>query len=328
MFVSNFYSFPRVKEFFGEMAKVKDENKIITTEKGETFTFPFYLTNPALLNLAEFKTGKWRGKLENHFPPSFVGLFYSFQHFLKVKVIWKSEITGEIGFAEKETIFKVLNNISHQNNNVLGMINDVTSINKNKLINELFPDDFILENDNVISLISEIKRINSYNDTNCKDDMEEYSRSMIEADKGFHRSVSVNDKFIVGNMNCIATVHLRKCLIQSGTQIFLTIDLKINKIDLIKLKLDCIETYPKEFLKPNIEENSWRESVKELKIVPGNRDKIEIVFPVPPELPSSITSKFVTLEWELLTSFLMEEEEFDLIIPLKFISLNLELNKK
>lgn len=336
MFVSNFYSFPRVKEFFGEMSKVKDENKIIFTEKGETFTFPFYLTEPSLLLLTEFETVRWRGKVPIEFPPSFIGLFYSFQHFLKVKIIWKSEITGEIGFTEKEMIFKVLNNNTNcsnnsNNRNVLGMVNDVTSINKNKFIDELFPDDLVLETMPmpVTMIMSEIKRIKSH--TEFKDDLEEYSRSRIEADKGYHRSISVSakDKTTDSNCICIATIHLRKCLIQPGTQIFMTIDLNTRiKIDLIKLKLDCIETYPSEFLKPNIEENSWRESVKELKLVPGSRDKIEIVFPVPPELFPSITSKFVTLKWELLTSFLMGEEEFNLIIPLEFISFNLELNKK
>ena len=333
MFVSNLYSFPRVKDFFGEMSKVKDEIKIISTEKGETFTFPFYLTNPSLLILTELKSVEWRGKLPIDLPPSFVGLFYSFQHFIKVKIIWKSEITGEIGFTEEQRVFKVLNNTA-PSDNVMGMIKDITCINKNEAIDELFPDDFIIET-NPIELIEEIKRIKSQEDAKTEDDnKEEYLRLLIESDTGYHRSISVentntrNANANANNDNCIATVHLRKSIIQPGTQLIMTIDLLTNKIDLIKLKLDCVEIYPSEFLKSNIEENLWRESVKEMKIIPGNRDKIEIVFPIPPEFPSSISGKFVTLKWELLMSFLIEAEEFNLIIPLKFIAFNLNINKK
>ena len=320
MFVSNFYSFPRVKEFFGEMSKVKEESKIIPTEKGETFTFPFYMTKPSLLILSEFTSVEWRGKLPCNLPPSFVGLFYSFQHFIKVKIIWKSEITGEIGFTEKELVFQVLNNKIIENTPI-GMINDITIIDKERAIDELFPDDLILE-EAPIKLIEEIKRIKSQADPVNTDDHNEYSRSLIEADRGYHRSLSVDESL------CIATVHLRKSIIQPGTQLIMAIELASNRIDLIKLKLDCIEIYPIDLLKQdNSEEISWRESVKEMKIVPGNRDKLEIVFPIPPELPPSISCKFVTLKWELLMSFMIGAEEFNLNIPLKFISFNLKLNK-
>ena len=329
LFVSNLYSFPRVRECFGEMARVKDESKIISTEKGETFSFPFYLTRPSLLIFAEFKSVKWRGKLPIGIPPSFIGLFYSFQHFIKVKIIWKSEITGEIGFTEEEIIFKVLNRVSCKNS-VMGVLNDATSINKNKVIEELFDDDFVIGNP--MNLIEEINRIKSHEDTKTNNDKEDYLRSLIESDSGYHRSISIEDENNSTSksgdtVNCISTVHLRKSVIQPGTQIFMTIDVA-RKIDLIKLKIDCIESYPHEFVKPGHENYSWRESVKELQIIPGNRDRIEVVFPVPPELPASFSGKFVTLEWELLTSFLIGAEEFKLIIPIKFISLNLKLNKK
>ena len=55
MFVHDFYSYPRLQEFFGDLSKLKSECKIISTDKGDTFTLPFYVTKPSLLT---FKTNE------------------------------------------------------------------------------------------------------------------------------------------------------------------------------------------------------------------------------------------------------------------------------
>lgn len=323
MFVSNFYSFPRVQEFFGEMSKLKEECKIISTDKGETFTFPFYVTKPSLLTFGESLENTWKGKLPNNVLSSFIGLFCSFQHLARVKIIWKCIETGQIGFTQSEIIFKVLSNPKYSNSSiVLGVLKDLKVPEKD--LDEIFPDNLIIEKEEDIKKLIEDLKTTRSSDDNI--DVDEVIRSIVESDIGYNRSISA-DINGTSSLN-IGTINLRKTFIKPGTQIFIQIDLNlISKIDLIKLKLDCIETYPSEFVIESDQRREWRDTVKEMKILPGCQDQIEIIFPVSPELISSISCKLFDLKWELLVNFKVNENYFDLKIPLNFISFKLEMNK-
>lgn len=329
MFVNNFYNFSRVKEFFGEMSKLKEECKIISTDKGETFTFPFYVTKPSLLTFGESLENTWKGKLPNIVSSSFIGLFCSFQHLARVKIIWKCIETGQIGFTQSEIIFKVLSNPKYPNSSiVLGVLKDSKVPEKD--FDKIFPDNLIIDEDiNKLKLLEEVNYLKTKRSLDIDDniDVDEVIRSIIESDFGYNRSISADINGI-SNFN-IGTINLRKTFIQLGTQIFIQIDLNlISKIDLIKLKLDCIETYPSEFVIESYQRREWRETVKEMNLLPGCQDRIEIIFPVSPELISSISCQLFDLKWELLINFKVNENYFDLKIPLNFISFKLKMNKR
>jgi hypothetical protein len=329
MFVSNFYSFTRVQEFFGEMAKVKEDCKIISTDKGETFTFPFYVTKPSLLTFPnEHETGEsksnfnWKGKLPKIVSASFIGLFCSLQHLARVKIIWKCVETGQIGVNESEIVFKVLSNPKYLNPSIiLGVLKDLKVPEKD--LDEIFPDDLIIEDMN--ELLEEINYLKS-NVIDDEEDVDEIVRSIVESDFGYNRSISAE---IDGASLNIGTIYLRKTFLNPGTQIFITIDLNLlSKIDLIKFKLDCIETYPAEMVLVSSDRREWRDTVKEMKISPGCQDRLEVIFPLSPELISSISCSLFDLKWELSVNFKVHENDFDLKIPLNFISFKFELNKK
>ena len=339
MFVSDFYNFQKVKEFFGEMSKLKEEIKIISTEKGETFTFPFYVTKPSLLTFPtdEKNHFKWKGRIPKRVSSSFIGLFCSFQQLARVKIIWKCLETGEIGVTQSEIIFKVICNPKYKNSSiVLGVLKDAKISEKD--FDEIFPDDLIIKNsvEDSKKLLEEIKYADESESEDEDFDVDEIVRSIVENDCGYNRSLSVEiaDAAVaadgVDKNLSIGTVYLSKTFIQPGTQIFITIeiDLKlISKIDLIKLKLECYEIYPIEFVVKDVEK-IWRDTVKEIKISPGFQDRLEIIFPISPELTSSITSKLFNLKWELIINFKIKNEDFDLRIPLNFISFKFQLNKK
>lgn len=332
MFVSNFYSFPLVQEFFGEMAKVKEESKIISTDKGETFSFPFYVTKPSLLTFPNGEQGEteknlnlnWKGKLPKNISASFIGLFCSFQHLASVKIIWKCVETGKIGVTQSEIGFQVLSNPNYSNSSVvLGVLKDAQVPEKD--LDEIFPDDLIIKEAEVNNLIEEINNLKSYLIIENEEDVDQIIRSIVESDCGYNRSISAE---INGTNLNIGKIYLRKTFIHPGTQIFIKIDLNlVSRINLIKLKLECIETYPIKFIHHN-DKKVWRDTVKEMKISPGCQDRLEIIFPVSPELISTVSCPLFDLKWELAINFKVDQNDFDLKIPLNFISFKFELNKK
>lgn len=320
MFVSDFYSFPRVQEAFGQLAKVKDEFKMLSTEKGEIFMLPFYMTKPSLLTITnETAEINWRGRLPRDIPSSFIGLFCSFQHFVRVKIIWKSLETGEIASREEEVVFKV---IGLHARNVLGILNDAQIIVKD--LDTIFPDDFILDSSSKVDdLLREIRQIQEGSLNNDKFPVEEFLRSIVEGDTGYNRSLSVE---IDKKSSTIASIHLKKTKIHPGSQIFLTINL-LKRVEMIKLVLNCVETYPTEYLNPMINEKSWQDTVKVIKLSPGLQDRLDLIIPVPPDLPATSSSQFYSFRWELLINFSVGGRDFDLKVPIEFYRLNYNFNK-
>ena len=265
---------------------------------------------------------------------------------IRAEINWKCELTGQIGSTQSESAFKVLNNPQYNDSSsilVLGVLKD-SSITESGLIDEIFPDDLLLKDEEECKkVISRIKEdvIDRDSDVDTSDitgitddvDVNDIIRSIIESDFGYNRSVSVELKD--ENFN-VGTVHLRKTVLYPGTQIFIKIKLNsVGKINLIKIKLECVESYPKILLKESNsnsdkeDQKIWRDSVKEVEIFPGFRDEIETIFPIPPELPTSISCSLFELKWELNISFMFNEIDvnFDLKIPLKFIPFKFELNK-
>lgn len=331
MFVSDFYNLARVQEAFGQLAKVKEECRVISTEKGETFTIPFYITKPSLLTLSSdsgdlSQTITWKGRLPSNLPSSFIGLFCSFQHFVQVKIIWKSEETGRISVVQEEIVFKVIGLPS--DSIVLGVLDDIQSNNLD--LDDLFPDNLIISDSNhfkkILEQVSQFKHQLKHPQQDHV--TEEFLRSIVESDSGYNRSLSVETD--EKNILTIASIHLKRSKIHPGTQIFLTINLQEQRsIDLIKLKLDCVEEYRSEYLQePFVNELCWRDTVKEIKISPGCQDRLDLIIPIPPDLPPSNSCQFFDFKWELSLSFLFDQKDFDLKIPLQFYSLNYKFNKK
>lgn len=60
MFVNEFYNLQPVSALFRDsrLGKVVEECRLISTEKGETFTFPFYMTEASLLTFDSMTAGK------------------------------------------------------------------------------------------------------------------------------------------------------------------------------------------------------------------------------------------------------------------------------
>lgn len=270
----------------------------------------------------------WKGRIPKHLPPSLIGLFCSFQHVAQVKITWKCLETGQIGVSQSEISFKILAHpISFASKFILGILEDFKWTNKAKEFDEIFPDTLVIENEFDFNLLQErVKRVKLMTEESSED-VEEVIRSVIESDFGFNRSISIeplaplvpsNDTD--NNIYKIATIHLKRTLILPGTQIFIKIDLNlIDQIDFIKIKLECLETYPQSIIESGCLVE-WRDIVKEIKIVLGCQDQIEIVFPVPPELPPSISCELFSLQWELSVNFTLKQQDFDMKIPLKFIS--------
>ena len=334
MFVGDFYSRPRILEHFGEMAKVTEENKTIWKGRGETetFTVPFYLTKGSFLNiLVDSCDLKWKGRLPMELPSSFIGLFCSFQHFVRVKIVWKSPETGHIGFTQEEMVFKVIcNPNTGKNKIVFGVLDDFFIPEKD--LDEIFPDDLNFNlmgvGDVCISrILEDIKQNHQLIRQSQRNvNLDEFLRSIVESDSGYNRSVSVelSDK---KKMTSIASVHLRRTCAHPGGQLFIKIQIDSNligKIESIRLKLDCNETYPTEYFQSSAvasKSKTWRDTVKEIKLTPGCQDRLEIVFPLPPDLPQSIKCEFFNFQWELSVIFMTEGKEFDLKIPLQLYSL-------
>ena len=81
MFVNEFYSLQPVSALFRDsrLGKVVEECRLISTEKGETFTFPFYMTEASLLTFDSMTAGK----------SLLIFLFVSFYSFVEGKTCAK-----------------------------------------------------------------------------------------------------------------------------------------------------------------------------------------------------------------------------------------------
>lgn len=240
-----------------------------------------------------------------------------------MKIIWKCLETGQIGVSQSEIGFKVLHHpIAFESKIVLGILEDFTVGEED--VDDIFPDDLTVDGPAASDLLYEkVKNMNTNDSRDCEDyeDIEEIIRTIVESDCGFNRSISI-EKPGNSDISTIGTIHLRKTCILPGTQIFITIDLNtISRVDVIKLKLECVESYPASIVQNGKEAGLvWRDIVRELKVFPGCQDRLEIVFPVPPELHASMSCELFGLHWELSVNFVVNQQDFDMKIPLKFIS--------
>lgn len=279
----------------------------------------------------------WTGRLQYNLPPSFLGLFCSLQHLIRVKICWKSLETGQIGCTQSEIIFKVL---AHPlqlqfNKLILGILNDAT-VSEYQDIEEIFPDDMKIKNiehvNELMRRINEFKKIEQEKlqnvqslETNC----DELIREIVETDLGYKRSLSVDLEN--GQSFNIGSLTLRKIILIPGSQIFLTLNLNTpGQINSIQFGLECVESYSPEFLiSSNSHRTVWEDSVKEIKIIPGCRDKLDLILPIPPDLLStnSFSCPFFNLKWQLGISFIFNAKNFDLKIPVRLISLKFRVNK-
>lgn len=339
MFVNEFYNLQPVSALFRDsrLGKVVEECRIISTEKGETFTFPFYMTEASLLTFDSMTAGKsffclclchfivsWKGKLAQNLPASFVGLFCSLQHVVQVKICWKNEETGEIGFTRSEAFFTILRHPKwlQSRTSVLGLLSDF-KISAD--VDSIFPDHLeIVDREQFEKISLQLKHAGTDKVAAKCQDANEAFRDVVEGDPGYDRSITVD--LSDSQVNCtIATLHLRKTCIHPGTQIFISLIL-LEPIDRITVKLECCEIYPKALILPQMNAE-WRDVVKELDVVPGCKERLDLVLSVPPNLQSTTQTDFFELNWHLAISFYAKSRNFDLTVPLKLVPLNLKLNK-
>lgn len=274
----------------------------------------------------------WTGRLQCNLPPTFLGLFCSLQHLIRVKICWKSLETGEIGCTQSELGFKVLAHPlqlqSKENKFILGILDDAAVPDQD--IDDLFPDDlkFVENETELISKILECKQRESLDLAHAhtlKGDCDEIVREIVESDPGYKRSLSV--ELADGQSFNIGSLCLRKITLIPGSQIFLSLDLMSpGQIESIQLRLECLESYSQEFLVSN-HQAVWEDVVKEMKVIPGCRDRLDLILAIPPNLLATNSCPLFDLKWQLGVSFFFDRRSFDLKIPLRLISLKFRVNK-
>lgn len=351
IFVNDFFNQSRLQHLFGDLGRIKEECRTLlssTTEKSSLFTLPIYVSKPNFLDFSpENDSMVWRAVLPSNLNSSFIGVFCACQHLVKVRVAWKCVESGQIDSTEAEIFFKVLQ--VRTKAPILGIIDCETKESSFDDADELFPDDFDCKNEVEYSKLFElIKRrgfysLNINNDNNNSNtnitnnntnnnnnhnynNLEELARLAVESDAGFNGLLNIPHHNHNNNQIKLGSIHVRKTVLFPGTQIFITITDLPSGLEAIKLALECIETYPKKYLKSG-DSFVWREPVKMMELKPHKfQDRLDsIPFPVPPELFPSISTDFFELEWELAVDFHFENgQKFGMKVPLQLMAFKLD----